>query len=231
MPSFTMTKNYRDGTTPTEEQLDAFWGSLETFINLSKLGGDNFQTGFITAAKLTDDSIDSSKLDNAAVTAAKLDTSSTRLDTDHFKDESVTTAKINTAAVTQEKLAAANIAVSADVTSATVTSSVSFSNFSGLTATLTAAGTRLVFIFLVGTGGNNQSTTTGTATSAATKPLYSLTADGTDIGQYRVESSPCGLMWVHVPSAGEVVYQVQGKVNAGTSLTLANYRLVAVEYR
>lgn len=55
MPTFTMTKNYDDGSALTEAMLDAMKSSTETFLNTTKLDGDNIQDGGISTAKLDAD--------------------------------------------------------------------------------------------------------------------------------------------------------------------------------
>lgn len=47
MPTLTITKTYNDGTVLNESDLDNIKSSIETFINLTKLDGENIQIGSI----------------------------------------------------------------------------------------------------------------------------------------------------------------------------------------
>lgn len=64
MPTFTMTKNWDDGQTLTENMLDDIKTSVETFLNTTKLDSDNIQTGGISNDNLAGN-ITTDKLDNA----------------------------------------------------------------------------------------------------------------------------------------------------------------------
>jgi hypothetical protein len=62
MPTLTITKTYQDGDILLESDLDNIKDDVETFLNVTKLDGDNLQNG----------SIDTDQLAASAVTAAKL---------------------------------------------------------------------------------------------------------------------------------------------------------------
>ena len=50
-------KQYKNGSRPTANQIEAFTTSIETFVNNSKLNSDNFQSGGIGNAKIADGEI------------------------------------------------------------------------------------------------------------------------------------------------------------------------------
>jgi hypothetical protein len=100
MPTFTGTKSYSDGNPLTEDQLDDLKGSIETFLNTTKIDGDNIQAGGIPAAALASNSVETAKINAGAVTTAKL------------ADSAVTTAKITDANVTLAKMAASSVGTS-----------------------------------------------------------------------------------------------------------------------
>ncbi len=72
MPTFTMTKQYDDGTVLTEAMLDSMKSSTEAFLNTTKLDGDNIQDGGIDADALATSAVTTTKLAAASVTLAKL---------------------------------------------------------------------------------------------------------------------------------------------------------------
>jgi hypothetical protein len=74
MPTLTVTKTYDSGNILTETDLDNIKNSLETFLNTTKLDGDNLQTGGVPTASLADSAVTSAKIASGAVTSAKLDT-------------------------------------------------------------------------------------------------------------------------------------------------------------
>src|SRR5574343_9573 len=114
MPSLSIEKTYQDGATPTSADLDNICDSLETFLNVTKLGSDNIADNSITASStLVAGSITADKIQNLAVTTAKIaDNAATAakfatgaVTTAKITDANVTTAKIANEAVTSAKLA------------------------------------------------------------------------------------------------------------------------------
>lgn len=67
MPTFTMTKNYSDGNVLTEAMLDAMKSSTETFLNTTKIDGDNIQTGGVPTAAIADSAVTAAKIATAAI--------------------------------------------------------------------------------------------------------------------------------------------------------------------
>lgn len=84
MPTFTTTKNYSSGAVLTKAQLDAMIDGVATFLNTTKLDGDNLATGGVPTAALADVSVTAAKLAADAVTTAKI------------LDDAVTSAKLDT---------------------------------------------------------------------------------------------------------------------------------------
>lgn len=72
MPTFSTTRNYQDGTTLTQSQLDAAFTSIETFINTTKLDGTNLQASSITASQLAANAVTSAAIAAASVAFAAL---------------------------------------------------------------------------------------------------------------------------------------------------------------
>lgn len=110
MPNLTIEKTYEDGVTPTSADFDNICDSLETFLNVTKLGADNIADNSITASStFVAESISADKIQNLAVTTAKI------------VDNAVIAAKFATGAVTTAKIADANI-TTAKIADASVTS-------------------------------------------------------------------------------------------------------------
>ena len=114
MPNLTIEKTYEDGVTPTSADFDNLCDSLETFLNVTKLGADNIADASITASStFVAESISADKIQNLAVTTAKIvDAAATAakfatgaVTTAKILDANVTTAKIAAGAVTSAKLA------------------------------------------------------------------------------------------------------------------------------
>jgi hypothetical protein len=105
MPNLTIEKTYEDGVTPTSADFDNICDSLETFLNVTKLGADNIADNSITASStFVAESISADKIQNLAVTTAKIvDNAATAA---KFATGAVTTAKILDANVTTDKIAA-----------------------------------------------------------------------------------------------------------------------------
>lgn len=122
MPTFTMTKNWDDGTVLTESQLDDIKNSVETFLNVTKLDGDNIATSGIATANIADGSITSAKLAAAiagdglaggAGSALSVNTDGSTIETSadalRVKDAGITAAKLATDSVTTAKILALNV--------------------------------------------------------------------------------------------------------------------------
>ena len=113
MSKLKITKTYQDGVTPTQTDIDNIVDSIETFINVTKLSGENIQDNSInalqvfapesiTAGKLANFSITTDKIADGAVTAGKLQEGA--ITTAKIADGAVTTSKIADGAVTLDKL-------------------------------------------------------------------------------------------------------------------------------
>lgn len=72
MPSLSVNKTYQDGEYLTEQQLDDAFTSIETFLNITGVGGDNIQDNSIGAAEIQIGSVSETKLSTNAVTTAKI---------------------------------------------------------------------------------------------------------------------------------------------------------------
>jgi len=114
MGTLTITKEWADGDILLESDLDNIKDDVETFINVTKLDGDNLKTNACGTAQITDNSITTAKIPTSAVTGPKLNSNvadGTFLEYDgsaqniRIKDDGVRTAKILDANVTAAKLA------------------------------------------------------------------------------------------------------------------------------
>lgn len=74
MPTLTVTKNYSDGTTLTQLQLNQAFNSVETFVNTTKLDSTNLQNSAVTSAVLAAAAIQNSHLTSACVDTPNITT-------------------------------------------------------------------------------------------------------------------------------------------------------------
>jgi hypothetical protein len=250
VPTFTMTKNWDDGSALTESMLDDIKTSVETFLNTTKLDADNLQDGAITAAKIGTGAVTEAKLGANAVTSAKLASSAgtdgdRAVTSDHIRNNAVTTAKINDNAVTQAKketrstgTGAGNLALSTAVTGYSNTGTTY--DLVGSINLTTLGG--IVHISLVSDGGPAYvAVATNTADNAAAAVIKFM-ANNTDLAQFeiktqsdgagtlRLELPPSAFHHVYIPSAGTYTFKVLTKVT-DTSYTcfIDNVRLCVYE--
>lgn len=76
MATLNVNKQYADGTILTENQLDAAFSSIETFLNITGINSDNIQDNSITASELQSSSVTESKIATDSVTTTKMADSS-----------------------------------------------------------------------------------------------------------------------------------------------------------
>ena len=225
MPTLTITKNYDDGTTLTESQLDDIKSSIETFVNTTKLNSDNIQTGGIATANYAAASVDAAAIASSAVTTAKIN------------DSAVTTAKINDAAVTQAKRAALGQQISSAIDFNTT--STSYVDVTNATVTITTTG-RPVYLSL-----NAGAPATNTAWLAVTphasnggRMALKLVKDSTDVAEVEYQAGDAGgstikfgapFVFIDTPSAGTYTYKLQLKEYNGGTAFVRNWKLIAFE--
>lgn len=224
MPQLTITKNYDDGTALTETQLDAIKSSIETFVNTTKLDGDNIATGGVTATQLA----------SSAVTTAKIDTGA------------VTTAKLADSAVTQVKRAALGHQLSSTCGGAYTNATTSYTDATNLTVTITTTG-RPVWIGLIHDG-NTTGTDHGTITCLASgstttiSGYIKITRDVTLISEQffqKTEVSAATGQYFYFPSssichvdpitAGTYTYKISMKAGTNTTVGVRYSKLIAYE--
>jgi hypothetical protein len=206
MPTFTMTKNWDDGTVLTESQLDDIKNSVETFLNTTKLDSDNIQTGGIATAAIADLAVTTAKIDSSAVTTAKI------------ADANVTTAKLADGAVTQAKRESLNLQISSSSGLATVVGT-SEADVTNLSVSITTTG-RPVRVELIPGGANNgQASILGGPATTGRMSLV-LYRGATVIGTWQVVgygSSQISSTWIGTvdqPSAGTYTYKIRGFMSA-----------------
>jgi len=107
MPQLSISKTYADGTTLFESDLDNIKDGLETFINTTKLDGENIQDSAIVEAKIAAGAVTAAKIASSAVTTAKIQDSA--VTTAKIQDGAVTAAKLASDAVTTAKIVDANV--------------------------------------------------------------------------------------------------------------------------
>ncbi len=218
MPTLTVTKNYDDGLTPTEQMLDDIKSSIETWANTTKLDADNLQSNAATTAKYAALSVGS----------------------DALAANAVTTAKILDANVTILKRAALGQQVSASCGAYTSTSS-SFVSITNLTVTITTTGRPVHLMLIPGettttSGINASSSSTGTCTAHFQFVRDATVVSLMSMGDVKTNATnsftyiPCSsLSHIDTPSAGTYVYILQGKILTGSSFECLRAKLVAYE--
>lgn len=77
--SINLTKAYRNGTTPTQEQMTKLFSSLETAVNVTKLDSSNFQDSALASSSFDSDGITKNSIASSAITQAKCDSTVTTL--------------------------------------------------------------------------------------------------------------------------------------------------------
>lgn len=172
MPSLSIEKTYQDGATPTSADLDNICDSLETFLNVTKLGSDNIADNSITASStLVAGSITADKIQNLAVTTAKIaDNAATAakfatgaVTTAKITDANITTVKIADGAITSAKIADGAITRNFKPSSGSASAGTTSTSTGAITYSSVATPTIMRPCLFVGGGGSIylQSTTSG----------------------------------------------------------------------
>lgn len=99
MPTLSVSKTYSDGNTLSASDLDTALGSVETFINSTKIDSTNIQTGGLAAANYAAGSVGTAALASNAVTSAILASDASvdgnrAVQSNHIRDEAVTLVKL-----------------------------------------------------------------------------------------------------------------------------------------
>lgn len=211
-------------------------------VNL--LGDDSVLTakiadGAVTAAKLSTDSVTTIKIQNGAVTTAKI--ADSNVTTAKIADSNVTTAKIADGNVTDVKIASVGHAISSDSGNDVITGG-SDSQIDNCSVTITANGSRMIKVGLVGTV-SQTSRILATQSGATTVTLTVYFKRGsTVIGEYpasivAVGSSgtrtlslpPSAFFCIDEPSAGSHTYTAHVITPASTTANIDYVRLYAME--
>jgi len=111
MPILNVTRNYRNGSILTGLDIDLFLDDVKALVNTTLLDDLNFQDSGISAVKIIDNTVLTSKIADSAVTNAKLVTDVAT--SDKLAADSVTTSKIVDLAVTTAKLATDSVTTAA----------------------------------------------------------------------------------------------------------------------
>lgn len=72
MPTLTITKGYSTGAVLTKTHLDDLCSSIETFLNTTRINNENIQSGGIATANYAAGSVDAAALGTSAVTTSKI---------------------------------------------------------------------------------------------------------------------------------------------------------------
>lgn len=237
MPVLTITKNWADGETLDEADLDEIKNDVETFLNTTKLDATNLQDSAVTTAKIQDTAVTTSKVAATAITAAKLATDSVQ--TAKIVDDAVTTAKINDAAVTSAKLG--------DIAGEQISSDIDDSDGTGSWVAVTNASVsidtegRPVFVGLQADGDASAGWIGVAGVASSVEGQFRLKRDSTVIAvyslKYAVGSSashdiqvPMGAIWhVDSPADGTYTYTLEFNYVAGTlsGVEVKNANLIA----
>lgn len=196
MPNLTIEKTYEDGVTPTSADFDNICDSLETFLNVTKLGADNIADNSITASStFVAESVSADKIQNLAVTTAKIvDGAATAA---KFATGAVTTAKILDANVTTAKIAAGAV-TSAKLADGAVTAAKKFTNTRGSAGTqITSTGSAVYSTAISGSYarphlyiGGGASIQVTSATSTTMEGSLVLQKDSVTIGNQEFKYGP-----------------------------------------
>lgn len=248
MATIDITRTYNDTALLSESDLDNIIVDTQTFLNTTKLDGDNIQDeGIDASAKFAPGSVTTAKFQSNTVTTSKLADSPDGIEAAKINDLAVTTAKINDSAATTAKFnsAAVTYAKLASVTSSISSSSGSYSstsdtyvNVTNQSVTVTTTG-RPVLVFITTTSTDGTAVTNVTNDSNGGIAFLRIQRNGTTIYESifsRVLSSGVQFFFtnsIDQPSAGSNTYTVDIKRTnfAPSNVTLAytNLQLRAVE--
>lgn len=248
MPTLTIPNSFTPNTTAVSADVNANFNAIATFLNSTKLDGDNIQADAIDKTLLASDVADGTTIEQAAGGELKI------------KDSGVSTAKLATGSVTQAKLAARTVTTNGTdpgaggvVMSAScgaITISSSLADVSGLSVTLTTTG-RPIMVAIVPDGSSNpcniySQAGAGTGTIScdqrvtinrgATVVGYLSMSSIVDAATTRIISNnPC-IHAIDNQAAGTYTYKVQAlgdlswSGSSGTESNTLNYvKLVAFE--
>lgn len=237
-----ITRSIVDGTVFTAAQNNTQCTDIETFINTTKLTGDNIQAGAITVTELGTGAVTSAKILAGAVGTAAL--ASSAVTTAIIADSNVTTAKIADGNVTQAKRVALGQQVSSSCGNFSTTST-SAVNVTNLSVTITTTG-RPVYLGLISdgsgngnpayvnvtnTGSSNCSTTVGFHNGSAFVGSIGLIANSGTLGSTSIASTPAtSFHHIDTPSASTITYTVKMLTSSGSTTATMNFaKLIAYE--
>jgi len=242
MPTFTMTKNWDDGTVLTESQLDDIKSSVETFLNTTKLDGDNIQTGGIPTAALANSCVTADKIATAVAgsgltggagtaLAVQVDGSTIEINADtlRVKDAGITQAKL--ADRTVGTTAAAGGVARSDSSGTFTFTSTSYTDVTNLAVASIVTTGRPIRAFLIPDGGNPAEVG---SSNGGTITMKLLRDGATNVGEIlfhnTTETPPCGgFQWLDDVPAGTYAYKIQVKGSAAVAHGVKNVRLVVYE--
>lgn len=227
-PVLSITKNYQDGTTLTETQLDTALTDVETFVNTTKLDSDNIQDGGLDADTLASNAVTEAKINSGAVTTGKI------------ADNAVTHAKL-AARSTGTSVGAGGVAISSSCGNYSMTSTTraQITNFS---VSLTTTG-RPVCLKFIPDGSTSEAYVGGQDDDASSQfvDIY-FVRGGADVAHISLSGSasgvdlflrvpPASVSTIDFPAAGTYTYTAEIKCNnSGVETARVSFcKLVAYE--
>lgn len=212
MPTFTMTKNWDDNQTLTESMLDDIKNSTETFLNVTKLDGDNIQDSAIVPGKIAANAVTTAKILDANVTRAKLEAVGQVFSS---SSGNFTTTATSFTAVTNLSAAAVTVAAGRGA--------LIFLQPDGTTATATAGS-----LFHGTTSGTSGTTFFRLKRDSDVIAMWAMNQSAT--GTSRNITIPSTPVYHDQPSAGTYTYSIEAQSDALGATTFGFFylKLVAV---
>ncbi len=217
MPQLNITKQYEDGAILTEAMLDAMKSSLELWANTTQLDEDNFQVGAFTALKYTASSVDAAAIEANAVTTVKIN------------DAAVTNAKLSTLNYI--------ISSSSGAFSSTSSSLVDITNLSATITTtgrpvrlaLIGVGDTSSYLYVQALTGVNAIAKFQWYRDSTPLGLDIIQNTGAGLTGAYCSNPASTLQYFDTPAAGTYTYKLQGQVAGGDTFQVNHASLIAYE--
>lgn len=249
MPTLTINDaNVVDGQVLDKVDISDITDSLETFINVTKLDGDNLQTGGVPTAALANAAVTADKLAAAvagsglaggagSALSVNVDDSTIEISSDSLrvKDAGITTAKLLDANVTRAKLEALGHQLSSSSGAFSHNSAV-LTDVTNLSVSITTTGRPIRFVLVSDNNGTNPSnigaTSSGTVGQCYFKAFRGATEIGymlfgpnisTDPGTFSTFFPPGAAEFFDTPAAGTYTYKLQAASDGATSTVFVEY--------
>lgn len=216
MPQLNITKQYEDGAILTEAMLDAMKSSLETWANTTQLDEDNFQTGAFTALKYTASSVDAAAIAANAVTTVKIN------------DAAVTNAKLSTLnyGISSSSGAFSSSSSEADITNLSVTITTSGRP---VRLALIGIGNTTSYIYVQGTATQTAGVKFIWYRDSTVLGTDIVSNNGAGLTGAYLGQPVSSLQYFDAPAAGTYTYKLAGGLTAGDTWQVNYAALIAYE--